>query len=208
LLLCYGYPGEYTAEKLAALQAATQKLPAKLKPAAAGDSSGSTPAEAAAGGVIKLSGSFRQVPKQSDDRFAYSYSIHGTMSGSNADAGAAAGVVQRSGGSSAAMRSSSVDDVGHRRAIRNQAIAAGTAAGVADVGNGGTPGDEEAMPLPPPPRPSAAAATAAKGGRAPAATADRANLTNEDMNGTGSDGDDEDGAGGFLLPDKETIRCA
>eukprot|EP00775_Hariotina_reticulata_P001896 gene1896-2230_t len=70
--------GEYTSEKLAALQATTQKLPARLKPAAAGDSS-SIAAEVAADGVIKLSGSFKKAAKESDDRFTYSYNIHGIM---------------------------------------------------------------------------------------------------------------------------------
>jgi len=204
LLFCSGFPGEYTAEKLAALQAATQKLPAKLKPAATGDSAGSIPAEAAAGGVIKLSGSFRQAPKQSDDRFTYSYSIHGTMSGNSAATIAAA-----AGGASAAAAAGSSSDAGRSRAGRGQAGAGAPAAGLANIGatDDRPPEDEEAMPLPPPPRPAAAAPN---GSRAATTTADRAGATAADLNGAGTDGDDDedgdDDAGGFHLPNKETIR--
>ena len=195
LLFCSDLPGEYSAEKLAALQAATQKLPAKLKPAATGDSSGSVPAEAAAGGVIKLSGSFRQAPKQSDDRFTYSYNIHGTMAGKSAATIAAAAA----GSASAAAAAGSSSDAGRSRAGRGQA-----GSGAADDR---PPEDEEAMPLPPPPRPAAAAPN---GSRASTTTADRAGATAADLNGAGTDGDDDedgdDDAGGFHLPNKETIR--
>lgn len=64
--------GEYTAERLKELQAATAQLPSKYKP----------PAAAAAGddGSFKLSGSFKAAKKPNDDRFTYNYSIHGTVS--------------------------------------------------------------------------------------------------------------------------------
>jgi hypothetical protein len=72
VLLLLPAAGEYTAERLKELQAATAKLPSKYKP----------PAAAAGGedGSFKLSGSFKAAKKPNDDRFTYNYSIHGTVS--------------------------------------------------------------------------------------------------------------------------------
>jgi len=75
--------GEYTAEKLAALQAATAKLPSKYKPAAAA-------AGGSDDGSFKLSGSFKALKKPHDDRFTYNYSIHGTVGTADEAAAAAA----------------------------------------------------------------------------------------------------------------------
>lgn len=71
--------GEYTAERLKELQAATAKLPSKYKPPAADD------------GSFKLSGSFKAVKKPNDDRFTYNYSIHGTVSAADEPSAASNG---------------------------------------------------------------------------------------------------------------------
>ncbi|KAF8061109.1 TOC34 [Scenedesmus sp. PABB004] len=68
--------GEYSAERLAELAAATQRLPSKLKPPPAAPSAAAAATAAAAaggagGGVVKLTGSFKAVHVK-DDRFSYS----------------------------------------------------------------------------------------------------------------------------------------
>lgn len=76
--------GEYTAERLAALQASTAQLPSKYKPAQpAATATAARPGD----GSFKLSGSFKALKKPNDDRFSYGYSIHGTVANTPAGAG-------------------------------------------------------------------------------------------------------------------------